>query len=426
MNVEQKLGSGHREQLEDGNALLFERNGIFQVRYYKGGRSYIYKSLKTSKLAEARRLATKFMYEMEFRKDEQLPLQKKSFGNVIDEYIALRQRDYDRGLNLPANASSENYTSIYMLRQIKRVAKFWREYCGKTPVDKIDNAKLQEYIGWRKDYYGKIKAEDRPRNSKLHPADKTLEWETTLAKTLLKFAHEQGYRGVAQLPTWRFKTKKNIVRPAFAPGDLGEIMKGMREWIRAVPVDEPERRYTREMVRDYVAILAHSGMRVGEANNLKTSDVVEFIDDKGRKNYKFSVKGKTGKRIVVPLTSVVRYVDMVKQRNKNLRHYTGKVRKSQRKVEDKNDWFFRMFDGNRVITLIDQFQAFLKTIDLTENRYSERYTLYSLRHFYAVRMISKGIPIWDISKNMGTGVDIIQRYYGQSATALVLATRLGG
>jgi integrase len=418
-------GIGHRELLQDGKVLLFERNGIFQARYYKGERSYIYKSLKTSKLAEARERAVRFLYEMEFRKAEELPLQKKTFNDVIDEYIATRQRDYDRGLRLPANASNQQHTSIYMLRQIKRVAKFWREYCGKTAVDKIDNAKLREYIGWRKDYYSKLKPQDIPKNAKLHPADKTLEWETTLAKTLLKFAHEQGYRGKTQLPTWRFKAAKKIVRPAFAPRDLAKIISGMRTWIKAVPLADVERRYTRELLRDYVAILGHSGMRVGEANNLKMSDVIEFEDGDERKNYQFHVKGKTGKRVVIPRTSVVRYVEMVKRRNRYLHHYTGKLKKSQRKTEDKGDWFFRMFDGNRIITLIDQFQAFLKSIDLAENRYSERYTLYSLRHFYAVRMIQKGIPIYDISRNMGARVDVIEDYYGKSATPITLATRLG-
>lgn len=181
------------------------------------------------------------------------------------------------------------------------------------------------------------------------------------------------------------------------------------------------------MVRDYVAILAHSGMRIGEANNLKTGDVYKFVDSKGRSNYQFSVKGKTGKRIVVPLTSVGRYMEMVQFRNKTLKHYKGKIRTSQRKTHDKGDWLFRMFDGNRVITLIDQFQAFLKSIDLAENRYSERYTLYSLRHFYAARMISKGIPVFDIAQNMGTkSFQIIEQYYGKSATSVVLATSLGG
>jgi integrase len=50
---------------------------------------------------------------------------------------------------------------------------------------------------------------------------------------------------------------------------------------------------------DYVLILANSGLRVGEANNLKIRDLELFEDDLGRRNYRFKVKGKTGERDVI-------------------------------------------------------------------------------------------------------------------------------
>jgi integrase len=85
-----------------------------------------------------------------------------------------------------------------------------------------------------------------------------------------------------------------------------------------------------------------------------------------------------------------------------------------------------MYDGNKIVTLIDQFNALLDSINLSESRDKEKYTLYSLRHFYAVMMIRRGIPIFDIARNMGTSVQIIEKYYGKQATALALATKLGG
>ena len=54
------------EKLLDGKVLLFTRNGIFQVRLYKGKRQYIFKSLKTRDLAKARDLAVRAHYELEF------------------------------------------------------------------------------------------------------------------------------------------------------------------------------------------------------------------------------------------------------------------------------------------------------------------------------------------------------------------------
>jgi len=54
------------EKIVDGKVLLFTRNGVFQVRLYKGNRQYIYKSLKTRDSAKARELAVRAHYELEF------------------------------------------------------------------------------------------------------------------------------------------------------------------------------------------------------------------------------------------------------------------------------------------------------------------------------------------------------------------------
>ena len=140
----------------DGKVLLFTRNGIFQVRLYKGKCQYIYKSLKTRDLAKARELAVRAHYELEFRKEEQLPLQIKRFSDVLNEYERLRESQNARGTYAHNNKANQQQTSDYMLRQIRRVSKFWHEYCGQKPVDKIDNALLRDYVDWRRDYYHRM------------------------------------------------------------------------------------------------------------------------------------------------------------------------------------------------------------------------------------------------------------------------------
>ena len=422
----------------EGKVLLFLRNGIFQVRLYKGNRQYIYKSLKTRDLAKARDLAMRAYYELEFRKEEQLPLQIKRFSDVLNEYERLRESQNARGTYRHSNKANQQQTSDFMLRQIKRVSKFWHEYCGKKAVDKIDNAVLRDYVDWRRDYYRRMPEHKRPKNHRLNPADKTLEWETTYALTVLKFAHERGYRGNKPLPTFRHKAQRTKTRPAFTLAEYSRLYKGIRRWMYEER-DNPRWRYTRELLRDYVLILANSGMRVGEANNLKQSDVVEFTDDSGRRNYMFSVKGKTGKRIVIPRTTAVRYVERVFKRNAEWNTKLAVTNKGAKRKKDSvrgatleqadttGDWFFCMPNGAQVITLIDQFKNVLKACNLEKNRYGEEYTLYSLRHFYAVQMLRRGkVGVFDLARNMGTSVQIIEQYYGKDATSLALATSLGG
>lgn len=175
----------------------------------------------------------KFFCEIQFRK-KNLPLQQKSFNDVMDEYVKLTQMQYEREQLDKINTSRQEQTSIHMLRQIKRVVKFLHEYCGKKAVDKIDNAMLQDYVAWWRDYYHRMPKENLPKNSRINPADKILEWEVTLPK----FATERGYRGKMALPTWRFKSEKRIVRPAFVSDEMTKTYLYFRNWIREVPLKD--------------------------------------------------------------------------------------------------------------------------------------------------------------------------------------------
>jgi integrase len=422
------LGADYKEELEGGKVLLFVRNGFLHARVYRGERRYIYKSLKTTDLNDGRRAATRLFYEIDIKRSEGLPIQQVTFSRVIDEYVRLREKHYEQSLSVQSNASFQDGISIHMLRQIQRVVKFWHEFCGTVAVDKVDNAKLTEYVLWRKDYYRRMPEDKRPKNHRINPADKTLEWELSLGKTILKFATERGYRGRAPLPTYTFRSATRIVRPAFPFDDYTRLYRRLQSWIRET--DVPQWRYTRELLRDYVLILANSGMRVGEANNLTEGDLRQFYDLHGHRNYMLDVKGKTGKRVVVPRTCCVRPIERTLRRNAEWKARWAVMAEERRArgeiVEEQQDWFFRMADGSKVTTLIDQLQTVLRSIDMETNRYGERYTLYSLRHFYATHLLRKGrVQIFDLARNMGTSVQIIEHYYGKHAQPADLVARLG-
>ena len=171
---------------------------------------------------------------------------------------------------------------------------------------------------------------------------------------------------------------------------------------------------------------------MGEANNLRVGDIESFTDERRRENYAFTVNGKTGKRYVILRASAKRYVDRTLERNTRWQETWDKTaalgsKNHNRKTAEYDDWLFRMPDGNKVITLIDQFNEVLKRENLMHNADGEKYTLYSLRHFYTVQMLRRGkVNVFDIARNMGTSVQIIESYYGKHATAQELATRLGG
>src|ERR1039458_2427968 len=72
---------------------------------------------------------------IEFRKQSGLPFTSRSVNRVIDEYVALRERQKTQGR-----------TSIHRLRQIMRVVKFWREYISDQSIESIGNKELSGYV----------------------------------------------------------------------------------------------------------------------------------------------------------------------------------------------------------------------------------------------------------------------------------------
>jgi hypothetical protein len=142
-------------RLENDRICVFERNGVYQARIRTAPNHYLYRSLRTRNLILAISAARKLFHSIEFRKQSGLPAGSKSVNRVIDEYVALRERQYAQGR-----------TSIYMLRQIRRVVKFWRQYIGDRPIETIGNKELSGFIEWRKSYYAQFKT--LPKNAKLN------------------------------------------------------------------------------------------------------------------------------------------------------------------------------------------------------------------------------------------------------------------
>lgn len=395
-----------KRELIGGKLVLFRRNGLWQARVPLTDGRYLWRSLKTTDEAKATQDATRLYYQTETKLAEGLPVQTRTVDKVIDEYVAMREQDNRLG-NAAKRGSSIKHTQDAMLRQIKRVVKFWREYAGKKPIEALDDKLLGGYVAWRKSYYHDMA--ELPKNAKLDPTDKTLQWEIMMGKMLVKFAHDQGYRGNKPLPTFTFVPKLKRVRPALTITDFRDVLAKLKKHVADAKTDK--QRAIRQLLHDYVTVLALSGMRVGEANELRARDVEAISDADGRANVQFSVRGKTGARIVVPHIDVKKVIDGMRERRPNMQA---------------DEFLFAMPSGDRIITLADQFNAFLDGVGLTHNSAGEKYTLYSLRHFYAVRAIARDIDIYTIARNMGTSVQMIEQYYGKHATTTTRARKLGG
>jgi site-specific recombinase XerD len=98
---------------------------------------------------------------------------------------------------------------------------------------------------------------------------------------------------------------------------------------------------------------------------------------------------------------------------------------AKRRAEDPAGLLFVMPAGSRIASLIDQLNAALKEAGIERSSFGEKYSIYSLRHFYAVNALRNGVGVFEVARNMGTSLQIIQEYYGKQATPAAFATRLG-
>ena len=382
--------------LDDGRLTIFRRHGVFYARIRTAAfDKYIVRSLKTTNEQTAIDLGRRLLFQLEQRADEGLPPKSKLFAAVIDDYIAFRERDHRHGK-----------TTAGMLRQIIRVSKFWRAYAGHLAVEDINDKVMREFVPWRRDYYADWKK--LPKNAKRHPADRTVQYDMTIGKAIIRWAQGQGLRGNKPAITATFTPKKKRVRPAFELSEFRMLWRVMCKRIKSARDKRIKR--SRELLRHYVLVIANSGLRPGEANDLKVRDVHAFKDEKGRSNYRFVVRGKTGERDVIIRSAAAKRLDRLL---------------TKRRAENPAGRLLAMPDESRIITLIDQLDAALKEANLQRSSFGEKYSIYSFRHFYAVNALRNGVGVFEVARNMGTSVQIIQEYYGKQATPTVFATRLG-
>ena len=132
-----------------------------------------------------------------------------------------------------------------------------------------------------------------------------------------------------------------------------------------------------------------------------------FRVGKGRSNFRFIVRGKTGERDVILRSAAARRLDKLL---------------AKRRDEERNSVLFVMLDGSEVISLIDQFNTALRDAGIERNGFGEKYSL------TATLLRSDGFAKWSWrfrNRQEYGDVSADQQDYGKQATSAVFATRSG-
>jgi integrase len=370
----------------DGNIVLTRRVGSskWQARYKIGNR-WIRITTGEKDLKEAKEVASDRYLDAKYRVRHGVPVQTKRFKDVAKLSIARMQTAIDGGHGKKTYRDYVQATNKYLI-----------PYFGSHHVDKITAADMQKFAEWRVEQMGK------------QPKASTLSNHNGALNRIFDEALLHNYVTKAQIPDLENKGLKSDRRPAFSRDEYLKLSRAMRHWVKKGR--EGKSRGMRLLLRDYVLILANTGMRHGtEAQNLRWNHI-SVIEQDGYKYIAMWVKGKTKAReLVAKHSGVIRYLDRIRSRCEDIAHLS--MEDLLRSGCDLP--VFRLPDGMVTDNLRQTFKAFLKDHGLLKDPVTgQDRTLYSLRHTYATfQIVYRGIDLHLLATQMGTSIAMIERHY---------------
>ena len=378
--------SDYTVHILEGKATLFRRteSDVWHVRYKAHGK-WERMTTKCANLKQAKQAGTDIVMNAMFRVQNNLPIVSKRFTAVARLAIA-RMQDLEAAKK--GKATFKTY--------IQALQKYFIPLIGNHNIDKIDNAVLTKFDSERLELMGKV------------PSASVLNNHNSALNRVFDEALERGYMTKFQVPMLRNDGIKTERRPDFTKDDYAVIYRGMRKW--ASEARKGHETELRAVLREYVLVLANTGIRAGtEAMNLKWQQVFYFEQDK-RMYLALNVNGKTGLREVIARQNTVRYLDRLRKLNPDWQDGTF-----EEFLGKKHDaYVFRINDKDMTTTFGRMFKRFLKNKELQKDpRTGKERTLYSLRHYYATMALTYDrMTIYTLSKVLGTSVKMIEEHYG--------------
>lgn len=371
--------------LLDGEVKVYKRgNSKRWQATFKIDEHWVRISTGKRNLEEAKTVAREQYLDYRFRAKHDLPVVTKRFEDVARLAIAEMQRQLD------ADAGRKVYRDY-----IKALNKYFIPFFGKTYITNIDHDKIQDFNRWRITQIGR------------EPKASTLNTHNSAMNRVYDEAVARGFITQGKVPILANKGEEGKRRPDFSLEDYRTMIRKLPSWTeRGKGGKSRDMRY---LLRDYVLILANTGMRHGtEAQNLRWKHVTVFTE-KGLEYVEFYLHGKTKPHDAIGRAGVIDYLKRIHARTdaiKGMDFYAMLKQKLDLPV-------FCLPNGSVTEHLRQTFKAFLKDAGLLKcPKTGQDRTLYSLRHTYATfALVNDGMDIHALAKQMGTSIGMIERHY---------------
>lgn len=372
----------------DGRIILFKRTGlkkpVWQARIrVPNATGYRFVSTKTPVQREAERFALDLYEQLYLQVKGGGSLRPRTFRQVFEEWQAATA-------TIALSRQGRAVTPT-----VERVKRYALDYFGARRMREISSREIEEYWLWRKRNFAR-----KP------PTSGTLQRERTCLAALFRFAFERGH--IEAVPALGGPRAAVVRRSTFTLDEWRQLIGAARQWVR-----EGEKKATardRMVARESFLVLANTGMRVGELRHLRWSDLRTVQTTEGPRLVAW-VRGKTGSRECVFQSGSDAYV----KRLYDLR--TAELGKPP----ERDSLVVCHRDGSAIRTMRRSFASLLEFAKLPVQRDGMNRTIYSLRHFYATQRLSHETSPFLLAKQMGTSVEMLERFYGQTVTSSLAA-----
>ena len=379
-------------QLRDDTHLILDG----EVRVYRRERSKRWQAafvidghtirISTGKrdLAEAKEYARDTFLEYKFRHKNDLPVVTKKFSDVAKLAIVDMRKQLDAGLGRKVFAD-----------YIVCIERYLIPFFGAQFVTSIDYQKIQDFYEWRRARMGR------------EPKASTLNTHNSAMNRVFDEAVARGFIAHKSVPLMVNRGEKSERRPDFTREEYATLIRKIPSWINLGKAGKPTD--MRHLMRDYVLIMANTGMRHGtEALNLMWKHVTLF-EEKDLQYLEMSVSGKTGRRDIICRSGTINYLKRIHERSDDIKYIPFEDLLKQRIDLP----VFRLPDGTVSKNIHQTFRKFVTDTGLiTCPRTNRNRTLYSLRHTYATfALLNDGMDIHALAIQMGTSIGMIERHY---------------
>jgi len=394
---------------EDGNVVLFNRTNskVWQARIRRYRGNWIDISTKEADFHKAKLVACdKYRRMAWLQENDEIDVTRK-FKDVATLTISRLQAELDAGTG-----------KIVYKHYIQAINNYLIPAFGNTLVHKVNFHKLLKLEEFRRDKLGK------------QANRSTINTHNAALNKVFKTAIEQKFMLPIQVPELRNNGEKPKSRPYFSKSEYRKLSRNLREWTKTG--HQKKTQEIRELLRDYVLILANTGIRTGEEalslrwKYISSIKVNEWLtkDNSGEEGLELSVSGKTGRRTLIARDAegnVSRPLKRIQERFADLANL------SDGELYKRNEFAFRLPDGSLIKheRLAKNFKLFLQKYDLLENTAGEERSLYSLRHTYATFAIIDGLDMETLAVQMGTSIAMLERHYSKLKPHMK-AGKLGG